>query len=230
MAKGNFVTTKEHPGSEGSSVKPRRKKVTTQSGSVFPKDQVAQVGEIKEKPVTKTDEEKLRIVFKKICGFCAHYEGIKTSINAGSTESRYVEDLLRRFSVYLSRSLGLGEMPELSMQVSKARPSMPRVPWVAVLENGTFVANSKSVTVCFGRGGNGAVAGLMYPSSSSVRGDANAIVRSKNTSNVVNVNGNNRGTEYNDKFANPKEFLVSNIDPHELVMHLRESLTKFKQY
>jgi hypothetical protein len=177
----------------------------------------------------QTDEEKLRIVFKKICGFCTLYNATTKSINAGSSECRYAADLIRRFSVYLSRLFPDLEKTGLSISVAKAKPSMPRVPWVAVLPKGKFVGTSLSVAICFGRSGNGAVVGLMQPSSSGLMGNAIPVVRSGNKKNVVDVDGNNPGTKYNDRFINPVEFLVSNVAAEPLVKHLDESLTLLRQ-
>lgn len=175
-------------------------------------------------PPTRTDEEKLHVVFKKICGFCAHYNGLTKAVNAGSPESLYVSDLLERFSIYQSKLFPDIEKAGLTIQIPKAKPSMPRVPWVAVVQKGRFVATSISVAICFGRTGNGAVVGLMQPSSSGLPGAPTPVIRSADREMVVNVDGNNPGTYYNDRFINPKEFLASNLVVQQLLEHFEVSL------
>jgi len=98
------------------------------------------------------------------------------------------------------------------------------VPWVAVLEKGRYVASLMSVAICFGRTGNGAVAGLMQPSSSGLIGSVVPVNRSSAGKIEVDVDGNNHGTQYNDRFINPKEFLASDMIIQHFVEHLHKSL------
>jgi len=172
----------------------------------------------------QTNDEKLRISFKKICEFCGRYNAMKKAISANSLDGLEFAELLRRFSIYLSKLVPHHDSDSITVLTSKAKPSMPRVPWVAFAKRGKFVATSISVGVCFGRAGNGAVVGLMQPSSSGLIAGLEPKIRTLDGGCVIDVNGNNPGTMYNDRFINPVEFLESNFDIDRLAGHLHESL------
>ncbi len=170
-----------------------------------------------------SDTERLRVVFKKICSFCARYDKTTRAINSSSEGARLAANLLQRFGIYLMRSLPEAADSRLVMSFSKAKPSMPRVPWVGLTPAGKFVSSSLSVTVCFGRHGDGAVAGVMQPSTVKVSG-VQPVNRTTRNSLVIDVDGNNPSTKYNDRFINPREFLVSEIDGADLLKHISDSI------
>lgn len=174
----------------------------------------------------QTNKEKLIVAFKKICRFCERYENEKKSISAGSPEGRDMTALLNRFSGYLARSIPRLIDCGLVVDVSRARPSMPKVPWVGIVKKGRFVGTSLSVTVCFDRAGKGAVAGLMQPASGSPRQGLVPKNRTADPSFVLNVDGSRAETHYNNRFMNPEEFLAQDLDHTRLISHLDDSISR----
>lgn len=172
----------------------------------------------------QTDEEKLSIVFVRICKFCERYSKMKTAVNAKSAEGLNIVDSLGRFSIYLSRFLPDFQAAGYKFAIAKPKPSMPRVPWVAIVPLGQYVSSSLSVAICFGRAGEGAVAGLMQPSTELVYAMA-PVNRTGNKSAFVNVDGNAENKKYNDRFLNPREYLLENFDVEQLIHHIRESFS-----
>ncbi|MEW7985373.1 MAG: hypothetical protein AB2797_02695 [Candidatus Thiodiazotropha sp.] len=112
---------------------------------------------------------------------------------------------------------------ELLKYVSKGQSTLPRVLWVAFLPRGHRVSTHASIAVCFGRRGEGVVLGLMEPAEMSLR-LAPLIKRTENGTPRVDVDGPNRSTRYNNRFINPKEMLVEEIDEVAFFQHIKYSV------
>jgi hypothetical protein len=110
----------------------------------------------------------------------------------------------------------------LRATISKGATNLPAIFWVAIVPSGKTVSTGPSATICFGKRGEGVVCGLMtggYFASSRLM-----CARRGKTAIKVDVDGPKAATRYNNKFVNPKEFLVPAINGAELVDHMVESV------
>jgi hypothetical protein len=175
------------------------------------------------------DRKNVSYLFIEMCKFCARYSKSTKAINANSVDGQIAMHYLKRLAFRLPKVIP--SFPEADFQVihCKGRPSLPRVPWVSINPHGQFVASSLSVTICFGRNGDGAVVGLMNAASTPMH-TFDTVIRTKGDSPIVDVNGAKQGTRYNNLFLNPKEFLLDEFSAEELGIHLAASLDLLKQH
>jgi len=80
------------------------------------------------------------------------------------------------------------------------------------------------VALCFGVDGNGAVCGLMDSAGAPTSKVLPIIRKNGNLMPLVNVDGPNPSTYYNNKFFNPLEFFREDINTTKLINHIDESL------
>jgi len=160
------------------------------------------------------DTEKCRFAnaYSKVCEHCAEYSRIKSALPTNSLFAKGGVSLLARLSELVQRRLS-EESPLLlgGLHVTHSRGAgkYPRVPWVGITRRGRKVSTGHSVTICFGRTGNGAVIGLMLPSN-AISSRVDICLRSP-IIDGIDVDGDSSATKYNDKFINPLE-LPSVID------------------
>jgi hypothetical protein len=173
----------------------------------------------------QSDKEKLRIVIRKICAFCARYEASQRAINAGTPDAIAVQDMLKRLARYLARVVPVISERNLTISTSRANPSLPRVPWIAVLPAGRTVSSGLSVALCFGRQGDGLVAGLMKQTSMGATKSAECVVRERGEG-FIDVDGSKLNTKYNDRFINPIDFPITDFNVDSLVAHITRSLDR----
>lgn len=115
----------------------------------------------------------------------------------------------------------LGVQSGYTLAVSKGSGSFPRVPWIGFSPLGKRVSNSLSVVTCFARNGAGLVSGLMAPAEVALR--AQVKMRS-HLRESLNIDGVSTTTRYNDKFINPRDFKITQLDIDDYLMHLSDSL------
>jgi hypothetical protein len=90
---------------------------------------------------------------------------------------------------------------------------------------GKSVSGSPSVTICFGRKGDGAVAGLMVPAA--LAGALVTVPRSPDVATFIDVNSGKSIAAYNDKFVNPRDFAAGSSTWKQVRAHLKKSLELF---
>jgi hypothetical protein len=164
----------------------------------------------------------IEIVITKLCRFAYRYNKSKTAFKSSSGEGAFVVQLLDEFARHLISQTKIKQYSNLQITISKGQSNLPKIFWVGIVPSSRTVSTSVSVTICFGRNGEGVVAGLMLPSAGTLHNLET--VKRVPTSISVNVDGDKAGSQYNQLFINPKEFLVAEIKVEELIEHLNQSM------
>ncbi len=110
----------------------------------------------------------------------------------------------------------------LEVSFSRGMGNLPSVLWIAIVQRGRTVSTSMSATICFGTSGEGIVCGLM--SGGYYTSNKYPPLKRLETEIAVNVNGPKPESQYNNKFFNPKEFLIDNLDSESVIDHMNVSL------
>lgn len=157
-----------------------------------------------------------------VCSFCSNYDvgpSVIVSNPLAQEAKTALEDISKRLAELLGTETGY------SLAVSKGSGSFPRVPWIGISPLGKRVSNSLSVVTCFARNGAGIVTGLMAPAEVTLR--AQVQMRSL-LKDYLNIDGVSSTTRYNDKFINPKDFKIAELDIDDYLDHLNKSLELMK--
>ena len=102
--------------------------------------------------------------------------------------------------------------------------NLAQVMWLALLPPGQKVSNGIYVALCFGKAGNGFVAGTTVSAHSREKYEyVKTVMR---TDRSIDVDGRREEAHYNDAFINPVDVFVDNIDEEALIKHLAESIQK----
>jgi len=161
--------------------------------------------------------------FNLIFTFCAHYNSEKRAISAGEIEAQIMKSAQKRVVTYLQALLNYKGLDDhYAVTHSIGMPSMPRVPWISIIRKKQKVYSHPSVTICFGRAGNGFVVGLMKAAGTN-KFELDTFKRVKKQ-NFIDVNSNKVSTSYNEKFVNPSEFYKGAINLIELERKILESV------
>lgn len=121
--------------------------------------------------------------------------------------------------------LAAGIVPEdWTSAWSIGKGNLATVMWVTFLPPGQKTSDGIYVSICFGKKGNGVVAGCAI--SDTKKKKYNRLVRTVDRGECpcVDVNGVRPGTKYNNGYLNPKEFLVQSFDEEGLCSHLKSSV------
>lgn len=181
--------------------------------------------------LTNIKDSKLDTAFAKefdeICAMCRIYERSNRALPTSSLQARETIGALKRLAKLIDSDLLTEKLrARLRTSVSRGAAYFPRVPWVAIVPIGTKVSNSPSIAVCFGRAGNGAVAGLMVNASGMSK--LVTVKPPRGTVWTINVKrANNSASNYGDKFVNPLEIHAGSRNRREFMSHLRKSLALF---
>lgn len=179
-------------------------------------------------PSPDRDRRNVCYLFTEICKFCALYSKSVKAISAGSVDGRIAIHYLNRLEYRLPKVIPNFAGSDFEFKHSKGQPALPRVPWLSIVPRGHFVATNLSVTICFGRNGDGAVVGLMNAASTPSQ-RVKTVIRTKSKGLIIDVDGAKPGTKYNDLFLNPKEFLVEAFDAEALGKHIAASIVLLKK-
>ena len=162
------------------------------------------------------------IALTKLCRFASRYNNSKTAFRSSSGEGAFVVQLLEEFAGYLVSQTKIKQYSGLQITISKGQSNLPKIFWIGIVPSSRTVSTSVSVTICFGRNGEGVVAGLMLPSAGTLHNLET--VKREPTDILVDVDGDKTGSQYNQLFINPKEFLLAEIKVEELIEHLNQSM------
>lgn len=110
---------------------------------------------------------------------------------------------------------------------SIGKGNLASVMWVVFLPPGQTTQDGIYVSCCFGKSGNGLVAGCTISNTSKAKYHYVPTVERKNP--VVDVDGTRPGTHYNNGYVNPQEFLSDGFDEDVFLNHLKDSVTKCKE-
>lgn len=111
---------------------------------------------------------------------------------------------------------------------SIGKGNLASVMWVVFLPPGQTTQDGIYVGFCFGKDGNGLVAGCTISNTSKKKYEYVKTVERKNPQ--IDVNGTRPGTHYNDGFVNPLEVLRGAVDDAKLKKHIQESIEQCEYY
>lgn len=162
------------------------------------------------------------VTLTKLCRMANRYSKSTTAFRSSSGEGVFVIQLLEQLSIELSRETNIRKYSNIKITYSRGQSNIPKIFWIGAVPTSRTVSTSISVTICFGRNGEGIVVGLMVPKA-GVFHELSTVLRSTGLMSV-NVDGDKNGARYNDCFINPKEWLATDIDPEEIISHFNDSL------
>ena len=158
----------------------------------------------------------------KMCAIAGKYNLEKVAYTPSSGQGAYAVKSMENIAKELSKILQVSSFGKLEISVSKGQGKVPKVLWIAILPKGRTVGNSASVTICFGRQGEGIVAGLMV---SKGGGHLHLTATQRQPQDIkINVDGDKPGTKFSSSFVNPKEWLLEDLNDEKIVKHLLTSL------
>ena len=164
---------------------------------------------------------RIREQFEEVCRWAKTYDNTSWAIRSSTWEGRKILQALTALGKSVYEELDPSIAAFLSAQISKGQSNLPRVLWVALVPKGSRVSNQMSVVACFSPNGEGAVVGVMDSASFPRR--LAPLVKRTDGELGVNVDGRSPNARYNDRFVNPKEFLVSEFDEQEFVDQMIDS-------
>ena len=110
---------------------------------------------------------------------------------------------------------------------SIGKGNLASVVWVVFLPPGQTAQDGIYISCCFGKSGNGLVAGCAISNTSKAKYHYVPTVERKTP--VVDVDGTRPGTHYNNGYVNPQEFLADGFDEDVFLNHLKDSVAKCKE-
>lgn len=161
---------------------------------------------------------KISETFENICALIRE----KTQIGFGisSPQAKTLDQQLHGFKDVLVET---GAIPtDWSSNYSIGKGNLASVMWVVFLPPNQTTQDGIYVSLCFGKTGNGLVAGCTISNTSKKKYGFVPTVSRKNP--VVDVDGTRPGTHYNNGYVNPKEFLSGSFDANLLLEQLKESV------
>lgn len=107
---------------------------------------------------------------------------------------------------------------------SIGKGNLASVMWVVFLPPGQTTQDGIYVSICFGKAGNGLVAGCAISNTSQKKYSPFVKTVDRGQSPVVDVDGTRRGTHYNNGYVNPLEVIVGAVDENAFLKHLKDSV------
>ena len=159
----------------------------------------------------------------RILTFSKNYNSRKGAIRSSSPTGVKILRRLNSLAEKLIDNLEPHYFTSINRQVSKGQSNIPKIVWMSFLPRGRTVSNFHSVTICFGKNGEGIVAGLMAGtfSASTLPG---GVEKLDYDDPQVDICGGKAGLNYDKMYITPKEYLKDNIDISDLISHLDMSL------
>lgn len=160
-------------------------------------------------------------LFNEICEFCKVYPTIPGGLP--DTDKRALQVVAKLKA--LAEQLVLEEkLPKgWRVKITEGAGAFPRVPWIAFLPTGQEVAKGVYVVICFGKNGEGAVAGCIRSATHMVALET-VVRKGRGVVPAIDVDGIKPWAKYNNCFNNPREFFALKLDEAALIEHLRESI------
>jgi hypothetical protein len=110
---------------------------------------------------------------------------------------------------------------------SKGRGCLPRIIWLAFTIRGKPSTNT-CAALCFDKTGKGCVMGVMDSVSNPNYALKTVTRRNEKLTPELDVDGPH--TKYANKFINPKDFFMKDLDPKEIVSHYDECIKELMKY
>ena len=110
---------------------------------------------------------------------------------------------------------------------SIGKGNLASVMWIVFLPPGQTTQDGIYVSFCFGRSGNGLVAGCAISNTSQKKYSYIKTVVRENPS--VDVDGTRPGTHYNNGYVNPLEIYKGKVDEAVVLEHIKQSIERCKE-
>jgi 5-methylcytosine-specific restriction protein B len=167
--------------------------------------------------------DKLNHAFSTVCNFCAEYEERDQPIKTSDPECIVASGALGNLADQLWKDFSSYRGVRFEIKYSKGSGNFPRVPWVGLMPPNQSPKSGVYFSLCFGREGNGAVAG--FSESVASAGTLNTADRTQQALHI-NVNGGDPKQHYNNTYENPLELKKENFRYDLLKAHIKESLDR----
>ena len=154
----------------------------------------------------------------------AHKKPIKTGTTQAQLATQEIATATRHIAAILPPSV----FEKYEIKFSYGAGCFPKVPWIAIVPKGKKVSNSISTCICFGKFGDGVVIGAMFPYPK--KEGVYKTTDNRTIAGRINIKGSSSGSNYNNKFINPKDFLSSKLDEAKLLKHIRSSIEIMNTY
>jgi hypothetical protein len=166
--------------------------------------------------------------FSDLFRFSKIYEKTTKSINKNEPWGVFAHQALDNLSSDLKKFLAQNSLSnDFTTSHCQGAPSMPRITWVSINNPRTKVSYSPSYTICFGRGGEGIVHGIMLPANVNWP-NLTPIIRD-NKDKFININGTKKELYYNNRYLNPQEIYAEDFNLKILTEHIISSLVLLKK-
>ena len=158
--------------------------------------------------------------FNKVCELVRQ----KNQVGFGFTspQAKELEAALDSFEEGVANA---GVIPaDWTHKSSIGKGNLASVMWVVFLPPGQTTQDGIYVSICFGKAGNGLVAGCAISNTSQKKYSPFVKTVDRGQSPVVDVDGTRRGTHYNNGYVNPLEVIVGAVDENAFLKHLKDSV------
>ena len=169
---------------------------------------------------TQVTNEQLSKAVRRLCTFCKDYAASGVAWKRNDPKCTPAHESLQLIAQWFKDKFGSFKGIQFRESISGGATNFPKVPWASLLPPDQETSDGVYIAMCFGREGNGVVAGL-GESSSNPRG-LQTVKRKPPLK--INVNGASNSTHYNDCFANPKDFEFDSFDADEFTKHVMTSI------
>lgn len=166
---------------------------------------------------------KLSESINDICSLIA--EKTKVGFGITSPQAATLEQKLLGFEEALVESNQFPHDWEHRHSIGKG--NLASVMWIVFLPPGQTTQDGIYVSFCFGKAGNGLVAGCAISNTSKKK--YSYVPTVKRPDPKIDVDGTRPGTHYNDGFVNPLEVFAGSVDEEKLLQHIKESIDKCEE-
>lgn len=111
---------------------------------------------------------------------------------------------------------------------SIGKGNLASVMWIVFLPPGQTIQDGIYISLCFGKTGNGLVAGCAISDTSKSKYSYVPTVKRKEPQ--IDVDGTRSGTHYNNGYVNPLEVFAGKVNEKQLLDHIQESIQKCEKY
>ena len=146
----------------------------------------------------------------------------KLGFGISSPQAKKLEDAVKGLEEELAAAHIFPE--DWTAKYSIGKGNLASVMWVVFLPPGQTTQDGIYVSICFGKAGNGLVAGCAISNTSQKKYSPFVKTVDRGQSPVVDVDGTRRGTHYNNGYVNPLEVIVGAVDENAFLKHLKDSV------
>jgi hypothetical protein len=164
----------------------------------------------------------LILSIKKFLTLIKPFQGIK-GVKTNSMQAQVATQQLLVVAKNLKKLLPDEMFNNYQLKISKGYGYFPTLPWIALLPNGKKISESISLFICFGNFGKGLVIGAAFPYKID-EGKFKTKIRDEKSQESVKTK------IYSDKFVNPAEFIIEDMNEIEIIDHIKASFLLLQEY